>query len=38
MIKDAHEYIDELKRGDNKEFREKYSSYKAQYKLPSSFH
>ncbi len=35
---DAHEYIDELKRGDNKEFREKYSSYKAQYKLPSSFH
>lgn len=35
---DAHEYIDELKREDNKEFREKYSSYKAQYKLPSSFH
>lgn len=31
---DAHEYIDELKREDNKEFREKYASYKAQYRLP----
>lgn len=32
---DAHEYIDELKREDNTEFREKYSSYKTQYRLPS---
>lgn len=31
---DAHEYIDELKREDNKEFKDKYMSYKAQYKLP----
>ncbi|MBE6024636.1 MAG: Na/Pi cotransporter family protein [Cellulosilyticum sp.] len=31
---DAHEYIDQLKREDNKEFREKYQSYKLQYKLP----
>lgn len=31
---DAHEYIDQLKREDNEEFREKYASYKVQYKLP----
>ena len=31
---DAHEYIDQLKREDNEEFREKYRSYKVQYKLP----
>lgn len=31
---DAHEYIEDLKREDNKEFREKYLSYKAQYRLP----
>lgn len=32
---DAHEYIQSLKREDNEEFREKYQSYKAQYKLPA---
>ncbi|MBP3886318.1 MAG: Na/Pi cotransporter family protein [Cellulosilyticum sp.] len=31
---DAHEYIEQLKREDNAEFREKYASYKVQYKLP----
>ena len=31
---DAHEYIEQLKREDNAEFREKYSSYKVQYRLP----
>ncbi|MBQ1274285.1 MAG: Na/Pi cotransporter family protein [Cellulosilyticum sp.] len=30
---DAHEYIEQLKREDNAEFREKYTSYKVQYKL-----
>ena len=32
---DAHEYIQSLKREDNEEFREKYQSYKTQYKLPA---
>lgn len=31
---DAHEYIEQLKQADNKEFKEKYHSYKVQYKLP----
>lgn len=31
---DAHEYLEELKREDNAEFREKYISYKKLYKLP----
>lgn len=31
---DAHEYIETLKREDNKEFKEKYQSYKVQYQLP----
>lgn len=31
---DAHEYLEDLKREDNKEFREKYISYKKLYKLP----
>ena len=31
---DAHEYIDQIKRQDNEAFREKYRSYKLQYKLP----
>ncbi|MBU3804684.1 MAG: Na/Pi cotransporter family protein [Candidatus Cellulosilyticum pullistercoris] len=31
---DAHEYLEELKREDNTEFREKYNSYKRQYRLP----
>lgn len=31
---DAHEYIEQLKREDNAEFREKYKSYKVQYRLP----
>lgn len=32
---DAHEYIQNLKREDNEEFKEKYHSYKKQYKLPA---
>ena len=31
---DAHDYIEQLKREDNAEFKEKYASYKVQYKLP----
>lgn len=31
---DAHEYLEDLKREDNTEFREKYISYKKLYKLP----
>ena len=31
---DAHEYLEKLKRGENTEFREKYQSYKNQYRLP----
>ena len=31
---DAHEYINQLKQMDNEEFKEKYHSYKLQYKLP----
>lgn len=32
---DAHEYIQNLKKEDNEEFKEKYHSYKKQYKLPA---
>lgn len=32
---DAHEYMEQYKREDNEEFKEKYLSYKMQYKLPS---
>lgn len=31
---DAHEYIEQLKTKDNEEFKEKYHSYKMQYRLP----
>ena len=31
---DAHEYLEKLKREENTEFREKYNSYKNQYRLP----
>lgn len=31
---DAHEYLEELKREGNTEFKEKYNSYKKQYRLP----
>lgn len=31
---DAHEYLEKLKREENTEFKEKYNSYKNQYRLP----
>lgn len=31
---DAHEYLEKLKREENTEFKEKYNSYKQQYRLP----
>ena len=31
---DIHEYLDELKHGDNEDFKKQYKLVKEQYKLP----